>query len=65
MLGNIVSSRQLNNKVTGETLWILRIVCNDIEFEVAINTNDLLGMPLPGMRFKGVVWMQGEVGAAG
>ena len=35
----------------------------DIEFEVASNTNDLLGMPLPGMRFKGVVWMQGEVGA--
>ena len=65
VLGNIVSSRQLNNKVTGETLWILRIVCNDIEFEVAINTNDLLGMPLPGMRFKGVVWMQGEVVAAG
>ena len=62
VLGNIVSSRQLNNKVTGETLWILRIICNDIEFEVAINTNDLMGMPLPGMRFKGVVWMQGEVG---
>ena len=64
VLGNIVSSRQLNNMVTGETLWILRIICNDIEFEVAINTHDLMGMPLPGMRFKGVVWMQGEVGIA-
>ena len=61
VLGNIVSSKQMLNQSTGETIWILRIVCNDIEFEVAINTNDLLGMPLPGMRFKGVVWMQGEV----
>ncbi|MCR4624975.1 MAG: DUF3881 family protein [Lachnospiraceae bacterium] len=61
VLGNIVSSKQMLNQATGETIWILRIVCNDIEFEVAINTNDLLGMPLPGMRFKGVVWMQGEV----
>lgn len=61
VLGNIVSSKQMLNQSTGESIWILRIVCNDIEFEVAINTNDLLGMPLPGMRFKGVVWMQGEV----
>lgn len=61
VLGNIVSSKQMLNQSTGETIWVLRIVCNDIEFEVAINTNDLLGMPLPGMRFKGVVWMQGEV----
>ena len=61
VLGNIVSSKQMLNQSTGETIWVLRIVCSDIEFEVAINTNDLLGMPLPGMRFKGVVWMQGEV----
>ena len=65
ILGNIVSSRQISNKSTGEKIWILRLICNDVEFEVAINTNDLLGMPMPGMRFKGVVWLQGEVEIAG
>ena len=61
VLGNIISARQLVNKSTKENIWIIRIVCNDIEFEVAINAEDLLGFPSPGMRFKGVIWLQGDV----
>jgi hypothetical protein len=61
VLGNITAARQLKNNSTGETVWILRIICNDIEFEVAINTEDLVGFPSPGMRFRGVIWLQGEI----
>ena len=61
VLGNILSSRQLQNKDTGELVWVLKIVCNDIPFETIINNNDLLGFPSPGMRFKGIVWLQGEI----
>ena len=61
VLGNIISSRQLQNKASGELVWELNIVCNDIPFEVIINSEDLLGFPTPGMRFKGIVWMQGEL----
>lgn len=61
VLGNIVSSRQLANKETGEMLWIIRMICNEVEFETVINTEDLMGIPFPGMRFRGVIWMQGEI----
>lgn len=61
VLGNILSSRQIKNSETGELIWILKIVCNDIPMEVAINAEDLMGFPSPGMRFKGVIWMQGEL----
>ena len=52
---------QIKNSETGELIWILKIVCNDIPMEVAINAEDLMGFPSPGMRFKGVIWMQGEL----
>jgi hypothetical protein len=61
VLGNILSARQLKNNETGELIWVLKIVCNDIPIEIAINAEDLLGFPSPGMRFKGVIWMQGEL----
>ena len=61
ILGNIVAAKQHLNKVTGESIWTIRLVCNDIEFETVVNSEDLIGYPMPGMRFKGVVWMQGEV----
>ncbi|MBR5179882.1 MAG: DUF3881 family protein [Lachnospiraceae bacterium] len=61
VLGNILSARQLKNTETGELIWVLKIVCNDIPIELAINADDLMGFPSPGMRFKGVIWMQGEL----
>ncbi|MCR5727974.1 MAG: DUF3881 family protein [Lachnospiraceae bacterium] len=61
VLANITAARQLRNEETGELLWKLNLVCNDIPFETLINVEDLLGFPTPGMRFKGVIWMQGEV----
>ena len=62
ILGNIVSSRQIVNKSTGEIVWVIKIICNDIDMEIAINADDLIGFPYPGMRFKGVIWLQGEIG---
>ncbi|MBO4510777.1 MAG: DUF3881 family protein [Lachnospiraceae bacterium] len=61
VLGNILSARQLKNTETGELIWVLKIVCNDIPIELTINADDLMGFPSPGMRFKGVIWMQGEL----
>lgn len=59
ILANIISARQMNNEKTGERIWILKCDCNEVTFDVCINSEDLLGEPLPGMRFKGTVWLQG------
>ena len=58
---DILRVRKVQNKVTEETLVQLQVSCNDIPFTVQINEKDLYGEPLPGRRFKGVIWMQGMV----
>lgn len=61
LMGEISRVRKVQNKVTDETLVQMSVVCNGLPFEVQINEKDLYGEPLPGRRFKGVVWMQGTV----
>jgi hypothetical protein len=39
----------------------MKIECNDIQFDVCINEKDLMGQPEIGRRFKGNIWMQGNI----
>lgn len=61
VLGIIQDVRLVQNCISKEELYVLSLQCNQMEFEVCINKNDLLGEPLPGRRFRGIVWMQGYV----
>ena len=61
IIGNILSVNLVENELTKEEIYRLRVECNDIVFTVAINKADLLGEPAPGRRFKGQIWMQGLV----
>ncbi len=61
VLGEVVETRMVTNKLTGEDVYILKIDCNDISFDVCINKVDLLGEPAVGRRFKGNIWMQGVI----
>lgn len=53
--------RAVKNRITDEDIYQLKVDCNGFEFWVQINKKDLYGEPMPGRRFKGVVWMQGTV----
>lgn len=59
VVGEIIEVVLKKNKITGEEIYDLKLECNDLYFNVAINKMDLLGEPLPGRRFKGRIWMQG------
>ncbi|MDE7211413.1 MAG: DUF3881 family protein [Lachnospiraceae bacterium] len=61
VLGIIENVRYEKNSQTGEEICILQLYCNQMEFEICINRKDLLGEPLVGRRFRGIVWMQGYV----
>ncbi len=61
VLGEIVESEKVVNRFTDESVYIMKINCNDIEFDVCINAEDLLGEPAVGRRFKGNIWMQGMI----
>ena len=61
VLGEITECRKVKNNLTSEIVHIMRINCNDLEFDVCINGVDLLGEPAVGRRFKGNIWMQGFI----
>ena len=61
ILGEIVSMQEAANDVTGEKIYILRICCNELTFDVCINIIDLFGEPQVGRRFKGIIWLQGRI----
>ncbi len=61
VMGEIMNISLRVNKITREEIYVLRLSCNDLEFDICINKNDLYGEPQVGRRFKGVVWMQGYI----
>ncbi len=61
ILGEILSCWKKENILTMEPVWILRVNCNDLVIDIAVNEKDLLGIPRIGRRFKGHVWLQGKL----
>lgn len=61
ILGEIIEVQKTENVITKESLYNLKIECNDLIFDILINATDLLGEPKIGRRFKGNIWMQGMV----
>ncbi len=61
ILGIIQKIEQLTNEFSDELVYNLTIVCNDLTLNVAINSLDLQGEPKVGRRFKGIIWLQGQV----
>lgn len=61
LMGEILECSEYKNVMTGEKIYQMNIFCNDLVFDVCINEKDLVGVPQTGRRFKGLVWLQGEV----
>jgi hypothetical protein len=61
VLGEIMECTRVRNRFTGEEIFLLKICCNELTFDVAINIIDMLGEPKVGRRFKGTIWLQGFI----
>ena len=61
ILGEILEVHTGSNIVTDEELVQMTIESNNMQFDVCINRKDLLGDPQVGRRFKGTVWLQGQL----
>ncbi len=61
ILGTIINWSCVENNYTGEKIYQLVLCCNDIVITIGINRSSLTGEPMIGRRFKGVIWMQGNV----
>ncbi|MCH5259397.1 MAG: DUF3881 family protein [Lachnospiraceae bacterium] len=61
IMGEIMDISLRVNKLTNEEIYVMRLSCNDLQFDVCINKQDLYGEPQVGRRFKGIIWMQGYI----
>ena len=61
VLGEILDIMKFKNILTGEEICQMTIESNDMQFDVCINSKDLLGEPAVGRRFKGTIWLQGQL----
>ena len=61
VLGEITGMRTVENQMTGEQIYVLTLYCNELTFDVCINKTDLYGEPQVGRRFKGIIWLQGQI----
>lgn len=61
ILGEILYITLKTNRLTKEKIFILTVNVNDMIFDLCINKEDLVGEPMVGRRFKGVIWMQGTI----
>lgn len=65
VIGNIIETKLCSNNLTGEEVYILTLECNDIMLDLCINKEDVIGIPEYGRRFKGNIWLQGQVELVG
>ena len=52
VMGEITEMNTTKNAVTGERVYELGLVCNDVPIDICINEKDLFGVPEVGRRFK-------------
>lgn len=61
IIGEIKRVTSLENYVTKEKIWVLSVKCRSFLLEICINHKDLMGEPAVGRRFKGEIWLQGNI----
>lgn len=61
VMGEIVELVETENELTGEKLYEMTINCNEVQFDICMNQQDLMGEPQVGRRFKGIIWLQGQL----
>lgn len=61
ILAEITDVNLTKNRETEEEVYIMTLCCNELTFDMCINKIDLYGEPKVGRRFKGTIWMQGNI----
>ncbi|MBO4890384.1 MAG: DUF3881 family protein [Lachnospiraceae bacterium] len=61
ILAEIMDYRLETNSLSSENVYAFNLSCNGIALTLCINEKDLLGEPEIGRRFRGNIWLQGEI----
>ncbi len=61
ILAEITDFRLETNSLSSERIYAIDLNCNGLLLTTCINEKDLLGQPEIGRRFRGNIWLQGEL----
>lgn len=61
IMGEILDVTEIENVITKEKLYRLRLDVNELQFDVCAPKKEVLGEPEVGRRFKGTIWLQGNI----
>ena len=61
VMGEIEAVQMFENELTKEHFYRMKIRTNGMEMLIAIHTDDLLGVPAPGLRIKCHGWLLGDM----
>ena len=61
IMGEILAVRQRTNSATGVELYQMKLNVNEMQFDVCVPAEEVMGEPEIGRRFKGTIWLQGYI----
>ena len=61
IMGEILAVRHRTNSATGVELYQMKLNVNEMQFDVCVPAEEVMGEPEIGRRFKGTIWMQGYI----
>lgn len=61
IMGEILSVKSVRNEVTQAELIQMRLNVNELELDLCVPKEGLLGEPAVGRRFKGTIWLHGHI----
>lgn len=61
IMGNILAVRKRENTFSHEEVYQMKLEVNEMEFDVCVPVEKVLGEPQIGRRFKGTIWLQGYI----
>ena len=61
IMGKILAVRRRKNTLTGTELYQMKLEVNEMEFDICVPVDSVMGEPEIGRRYKGTVWLQGYI----
>src|SRR5699024_5257414 len=61
IMGKILAVRRRKNTLTGTELYQMKLEVNEMEFDICVPVDSVMGEPEIRRRYKGTVWLQGYI----
>lgn len=61
IMGEILAVRKRRNTLTGVEVYQMKLNVNELQFDICVPADSVMGEPEIGRRYKGTIWLQGYI----